>query len=1298
MDLPVDDCGIASTRTSTTTSSGGNFSERQAHGVTGVAGHEGISSVCTSTVPGEESTSISNLQVRDVSSDATSVGSVGTHDRDLGESVEGEDGDKSSTIPRLKATPIDGKKTAKQPRDNEIKPILKNPRASGLVGGPGGGGSRGPLPQCQQVHPLPPPAPASAPGRVSEEVAAPSPAPHDDTIPILLLSLPVDSLHCIASFLPPQDWSAMSQTGRGASRACREVFRRVRMHGFRCATEAVTAWMFGQHADARELTALYIKSGVPIYPLSLGHSYHTLTWRMGVEAREMENQAESADRDGNEDDAAALNNVETSADTDATTTIESGDARESEAQPQPKLDRFYAERYEARSRDGYYLPAMSYLEEKSLFWRNRRAEADMADESDGGSGGPGFGRSRSTGLTGRRHSLNNRLGLNPALALPGTPPAFALTAPPADNGAGGAAPGLGFATPPRPRTPGFSSSPASLPMRRTLSSSCLSSAAYLQLTRNAHRPKTRVEVHRHLADQHLLGCPAVDDDNGAMRATPVSLSADFFHPQNLAHQRQPCPQTETDYAAALTSPRVVATEVPVYQVAALPDGRHPAGGLGMVPAPLPTPTTPPPAASAGLASWSARDDAVPGLADEEAAASVVAPPQDQTDGNATPPTPPSQPSFLPPPAPRSALAHSVSFGPGPAVQDPVALPPLPSGHDGAPTGLNSLRQSPAQQQQQQQHHDQFILSDVELVVYSSSSSALKRDPDDKSDSNGTAVASSLLRSRLRARFDVYQRRLDSLLSHYDSAGFDECLLDFWEEFLPLTSGIHFFDRHTPVPRQSGLMKFLTKPCPKSVGIVQCEIQRIKIPSKKKGVSVKGRLFPSYEYRLFIRDRRHALADPTPGSVGQASTAFRRDTVLMTAKNKGRNHQGPSGASPSSSGSSKRGVNNYYLYMPQPGDVMSHLESVNKNASKTSGSGISNAQPTSSTPPVLLGRLQSNFIGTEFQIFSPAVKKVPTNPPTTSIDASSDNDSDLDYDSGGLSDGPAMASPSPPSQKKSLRRRLSTSRTRAMRRGSSTLDSDAQDPDSSVGRTTSRSRRKANRRGSWPSLKRQSPRTNRVSVTSAAEPPSPGYQQVMCEEDDGAITYTANLLGNRPRIMDVCIPKVDDDGTVGEEWRRHKEATAEGSVEGNEGGSASSGQSLMLSRFKQLQQRMDNPDGNNNNNTDNAAAAGEGGNDNADNEAIAPTAPDNYGLLALQNRPPWWNIELGAFVLNFGGRVSVASVKNFQLCDRNDQEHIMLQFGRIQGRHAFTMDFQHPLTAMQAFAIAISSLQSKISFG
>lgn len=59
----------------------------------------------------------------------------------------------------------------------------------------------------------------------------------------VLLTLPIDSLHCVASFLFPFEWSRLGQSSKGCNRVCREVFRRVRMHGFRCATEVVTAWV-----------------------------------------------------------------------------------------------------------------------------------------------------------------------------------------------------------------------------------------------------------------------------------------------------------------------------------------------------------------------------------------------------------------------------------------------------------------------------------------------------------------------------------------------------------------------------------------------------------------------------------------------------------------------------------------------------------------------------------------------------------------------------------------------------------------------------------------------------------------------------------------------------------------------------------------------------------------------------------------------------------------------------------------------------------------------------------------------
>jgi len=59
----------------------------------------------------------------------------------------------------------------------------------------------------------------------------------------LLLQLPGDALHSIASFLSPVEWQATSCASRSSNSACQSVFSRVRMHGFRCATEVASAWV-----------------------------------------------------------------------------------------------------------------------------------------------------------------------------------------------------------------------------------------------------------------------------------------------------------------------------------------------------------------------------------------------------------------------------------------------------------------------------------------------------------------------------------------------------------------------------------------------------------------------------------------------------------------------------------------------------------------------------------------------------------------------------------------------------------------------------------------------------------------------------------------------------------------------------------------------------------------------------------------------------------------------------------------------------------------------------------------------
>ncbi|CAF4085981.1 unnamed protein product [Rotaria sp. Silwood2] len=74
--------------------------------------------------------------------------------------------------------------------------------------------------------------------------------------------------------------------------------------------------------------------------------------------------------------------------------------------------------------------------------------------------------------------------------------------------------------------------------------------------------------------------------------------------------------------------------------------------------------------------------------------------------------------------------------------------------------------------------------------------------------------------------------------------------------------------------------------------------------------------------------------------------------------------------------------------------------------------------------------------------------------------------------------------------------------------------------------------------------------------------------------------------------------------------------------------------------------------------------------------------DMSNLLELHNKAPVWNEETQSYVLNFHGRVTQASVKNFQIVHEDD--------------HVFTCDFKYPLCAVQAFGVALSSFDGKLA--
>jgi hypothetical protein len=66
-------------------------------------------------------------------------------------------------------------------------------------------------------------------------------------------------------------------------------------------------------------------------------------------------------------------------------------------------------------------------------------------------------------------------------------------------------------------------------------------------------------------------------------------------------------------------------------------------------------------------------------------------------------------------------------------------------------------------------------------------------------------------------------------------------------------------------------------------------------------------------------------------------------------------------------------------------------------------------------------------------------------------------------------------------------------------------------------------------------------------------------------------------------------------------------------------------------------------------------------------------------------------------LNYRGRTIRQSIKNFQIYSKdeneNENEDLIMQFGRTSDE-CFILDFKYPFSILQAFAIALSSIDKQ----
>ncbi|UJR15873.1 hypothetical protein I4U23_002799 [Adineta vaga] len=88
---------------------------------------------------------------------------------------------------------------------------------------------------------------------------------------------------------------------------------------------------------------------------------------------------------------------------------------------------------------------------------------------------------------------------------------------------------------------------------------------------------------------------------------------------------------------------------------------------------------------------------------------------------------------------------------------------------------------------------------------------------------------------------------------------------------------------------------------------------------------------------------------------------------------------------------------------------------------------------------------------------------------------------------------------------------------------------------------------------------------------------------------------------------------------------------------------------------------------------------------------ATSNQNDTSFYVMQNRPPLWNEQSQVYQLDFGGRVTLESAKNFQIEFKGKQ---VIQFGRIEN-NCYTLDFEWPFSPLQAFAVALANITQRL---
>jgi hypothetical protein len=168
-------------------------------------------------------------------------------------------------------------------------------------------------------------------------------------------------------------------------------------------------------------------------------------------------------------------------------------------------------------------------------------------------------------------------------------------------------------------------------------------------------------------------------------------------------------------------------------------------------------------------------------------------------------------------------------------------------------------------------------------------------------------------------------------------------------------------------------------------------------------------------------------------------------------------------------------------------------------------------------------------------------------------------------------------------------------------------------------------------------------------------------------EHASIVYVTNVLGRVPNAMTVVIPKINStQSELSDEEKQNNITEKPSDKEKKESKTSNSSEYVPAHHKASMTEKL----------------------------AKYYNKKDDR-VIVLKTRKPIWSDEADAWTMDFNGRVKLASKKNFQLVDiNNDKEKTLMNFGKVTKQH-FSLDYCKPMTLIQCFAVALTSFSDKM---